>query len=359
MAKAKPAAELPEAVEVLDLSDSESLSPALEKMYSEMGVEENGQANVYVHKLLPDGREAKIWNGTPAEYDLQLLAKKFGSGDYRVKLYVQHSSGRFVQKANGVYPVMLEAGEDARLEAIRSGKVDVATGAAPALNPVDLARMIAEAVRAAMPAPVAAPANNLGMLKEVAEIVRTLAPQPSTAPQINPLEMLRFAAEISRDRDSDRDPLDRGVNATGTDVFIKLIDRFAPLFANALGQQQAQPGQPALPSPNQNAAEVQRQPENDPMDALKRGLAFLVMQAQAGNDPDTYVSVVLDNVPEEDLTKFLANPAPLDYLAAINPDVRKTPAISQWFSDLLAEVKAELEAPEESPAPVDGKTPPA
>lgn len=324
-----------------DMYSFAELNPALEKMYAEMGVEGDGQANVYVTKLMQDGREAKIWNGQPTDYDLMTIARKFGSGDYRVKLYVQHESGRFVMKANTIIPVMLEAGEDARIEALRTGQSVSASGA-PVVSAADIARAVAEAVKAVMPVPVAA-GSNLGMLKEVAEIVRTLAPQPTTTitPQFNPFDMMKIMAEMLRDSRSD-DPLDRGVNATSTDVFLRLIDKFAPMFTEVLSKNGAavaalpapsghQPAQPATP-----AQPVQNPTEQEAMNGMKMGLAFLVTQAAADSDPATYAEVVLDSVPDEAITMFLQNPKPLEYLAQFDPRVMQ---YAQWFTDLIAAVK--------------------
>lgn len=357
----KPASGEPAALDLAEMYSFADLNPALEKLYSEMGVEGEGQSNVYISKVMQDGREAKIWNGQPADYDLMATARKFGSGDYRVKVYVQHESGRFVMRGNTVFPVMLEAGEDARIEALRSGQATQQQTTA-ALDPVNLARMISEAVKAVLPAPVAQPANNLGMLKEVAEIVRTLAPQQQlpVAPQFNPVDMLRMMADVMRSTREDDEPIARGVNATGTDVFLRLIDRFAPMFAQTL---QNGAGSSALPAPGSNGSGQPIPPQNQPvqpeiskaeqdaMNGMKMGLAFLIGQAAADNDPETYADVVLDSVPEESIAEFLKHPQPIEYLAQFDPRVKQH---AQWFNTLIEAVKTTMTDTGAQGNPVDG-----
>lgn len=336
---AKPKKEVaPQPEDSLIIETGEQIDDALSAMLAEAGDIE-AKAHVYI---VDDktGEDAKIWSGPPADYDLDALAKRHGSGRYRLKVYVKTDAGNFGLRINRVFPYRLSADEDARLRAIRSGEISpsVPQGA------FSLETIVA-AIKAALPAPAAPAANNLGMLKEVAEIVRTLAPQPSlVAPQpaFNPLEVFRIAAQMT----SEREPIERGVNASGTDVFLRLIDRFGPIFERVL-QTQGQPGQPsALPAPGatpsaeaSGAQPSQPSPENEAVLKLKMGLGFLVMQAQAGNEPETYADVVLDNVPEEDLKKFLASPDPVGYLAGIVPDIAKH---RPWFDKLIAEVRGAL-----------------
>lgn len=330
------------------------LSDALSRLYAENGISEiEAKAHVYIVNA-ETGRDEKIWDGVPEDYNLSELAKKHGSGDYRLMVYVKTDAGNFGRKINRVQTYRLSPEEDARLRSIRKGELVPTQQQSQGVTAETIAQAVAAALKAIMPAPVA-PANNLGMLKEVAEIVRTLAPQPvlSTQPQFNPMEVFRLAADFARDRNRDDDePIKRGVNASGTDVFMRLIDRFGPMFAQSIQQN----GNAVLATPVASASEktdtVATSPEAEAMIKLKMGIAFLVMQANAGNDPTTYADVVLDNVPQEDLMKFVNSADPVAYLANINSDVSKH---AQWFKDLLEEVKAELNAPEGDAAGVDAE----
>lgn len=335
---AKPKKEpAPQPDDSLIIETGEQIDDALSAMLAEAGDIE-AKAHVY---LIDEktGEDAKIWSGPPADYDLDVLAKRHGSGRYRLKVYVKTDAGNFGLRINRVFPYRLSAEEDARLRAIRSGEMAPPGQAQAPFNPESLVTAIVAGIRAAIPAP-AAPANNLGMLKEVAEIVRTLAPQPmvQAQPAFNPIDIFRAASELA----ADRDPIERGVNASGTDIFMRLIDRFGPAFERAMQlPPQGALAAPAAPVGAQSAPTPPQQPspENEAVIKLRMGLSFLVAQAEAGNEPETYADVVLDNVPEEDLKKFLANPDPVGYLANLVPEIAKHRA---WFDKLIAEVREAL-----------------
>src|SRR6266481_1741400 len=80
--------------------NGESLNPALETLYAELGISGEGEAVVFVSQLDADkkGAEAQVWRGSPDDYDLEAIARTFGSGNYRVKVYVRGPTGHRAQR---------------------------------------------------------------------------------------------------------------------------------------------------------------------------------------------------------------------------------------------------------------------
>ncbi len=311
-----------------------------------------GDAVVHVHKLNVEGKDVRIWKGAPGQFDLELLAKKFGSGDYRVMLYSRVDSGQIVRRSNHIIPMLLSAEEDARIRALRDGRA-MDQGS----NGFTL-EMLTAAIKAAIPQPQVnvAAQNPLGLIKEVGEIVRSLQPQaPAASQNVSAADLLGIVVAMLKDRagggNDDDEPIRRGANAGGMDLLMRLVDKFAdPLKAAMQGNAVQQNGAAAqaLPSPavaaaTQSGAESAVPPGGDDMSRLKAGLAFLVMQATRGADAELYADVILDNVPEDELRPLIENPAWLDTLAVFDPGVKKH---AKWFENLKAAVAAELNASE-------------
>jgi len=312
-----------------------------EQLFSEVGAAPT-DAVVHVYKVKADGEEPKVWRGPPGNFDLEAIAKSFGTGKYRVVLYSRTAAGNLGRKINKVIPYLLKPEEDARLLAIREGRAESGAQVA-ALTPESIASAVASAIKAAMPAPVAQQ-NPLGLIREVGEILSPLLRAQVQAPQgISPLDMLRAMADIMKTAQAESpDPIERGVNAGGYDLLLRLIDKFAPALMQAT---QGQPiaGQPALAAPAPSAPTAEEQE----MFRLKLGLQFLVAQAESKNEAATYADVILDNVPEDELKKMLERADWLDALAHFEPKVKQHAA---WFDKLKAEILATLAEPPEDEA---------
>lgn len=338
--------------------DADALNESLSKLYGELGIGDNGESNVYVYKFVENGKEARIWEGSPDDYDLNKLSRRFGSGDYRVKVYVRGDSGRFVLRGNKVFCMLLDPIEEVKAQQIVSG-APVAV-AAPAFDPMAIANAITTAIAAAMPKP-APQVDPLQQMAQLAGIMKTM--MPNQAPQQSPMDMLgvmRMTIEMMNLAKGERDPIESGVNATTTDVFMKMIDKFGAPIAGLLAQQTT-PGMAALPAPpttgeappvpfpsgtttaetatitpevSQPAQPPQTPEQEQQMLAqmrLKAGLGFLCMQAKADNDPGTYAEMAIDNVPPDALKTICESPNYLDELAKFEPDVKNH---AQWFADL-------------------------
>lgn len=354
----KPAPAAADAVEVVEVIDTgDELQSALNELYAHADAAPT-EALAHVYYIDADGEEAKIWKGEISEYDLDSLARQHGSGKYRLRVYVKTEAGNFGQKLDKVFPYRLPAEVDARLRAIRKGEIQpqAAQGGAPALTAEQIGLAVAAAIKAALP--VQAPINQLGMLQEVAQIVRTLHVAPTvnnTQPAVNPMEMLRLGVELARGNSGgDDDAPPRSGKTTAYDLLARMVDRFAPAFIQAA--QQSQGGNGAAPAQIADSTTVQAagdkmSAENEAIVRLRAGLDFLIMQAQADNDPETYAGMVMDNIPEADLIRFINGADPIAYLANVHPGVRQH---EKWFKDLLQIVKEEMTAPPDQGGEVDG-----
>lgn len=331
---------------------AESLNPSLQALYEEMGVNENGDAVVHVSLLDGDGKgnEASIWRGDPDSYDLEALAKKFGSGQYRVRIYVKTLEGKRVHKANKVFFWKLSPEDEQKRFA------PVATE-----KPVDIGAAVAEAMRGILPAlqtVQAPPVDQMQMMRNTIELMKVMQPQ-NTAPPIDQMTVMRQTIEMMnsmRPEPSD-EPIARGGNAGTNDLILAMINRFGPLFAGALSQNMGQPAQAAIAVADNAVGEyvaplqiqqnvqpqqdIQPQPESADMNAvvtmqLKAGIGWIISQCNAGGLPETYAEVVIDTIPPESLKQLLAEPDTFAWLANIEPKVREH---EEWFKSLLTEVK--------------------
>ncbi len=330
--------------------NADALNPALESLYAEMGMTEGFDATVHVSKLDVDGRgkESNVWRGDPDNYDLEQIAKSFGSGDYRVKIFVKIPTGQKVQKGNKVISWTLSPEDETKRTAPPVPIVQ------PSLSPEAITKMITDGIGASMANIVPmlrqseAPAvDPMAMLTQVMTLAKLMTP-PAAVP-VDPLDQMRKMAEITALMNEGREPAATGKAGTN-DVIITMIDKFGPAFAAVLSNQQgAQPQQQM--QPQLNAPQPEEQDVNAIMQMkLKMGLAFLVQQCVAGGLPETYAEVVLDSVPEETIDVWTKDDAAIqntvNELSQLDPNVK---AHEVWFIALMKSCREMLTADPESP----------
>ncbi len=326
-------------LEALEEAEKPPVNEALETLYAEMEITGDLEsARVFVSKLNFDGanNEARVWEGDAEAYNLERIAKKFGTGQYRVKVYVRIPTGQRVQKASKVYGYKLSREDEERLNApvtqpSQSGGLTVA----------DVETMFARFAAQMQPAPVAQP-NPLAMMKELAEVMKVMTPAPA---QPGGMGQMRDMIEIVQLMRESSDPIERGVNASTSDVLLKMVEKFGPLMAGALQMQQpqnmAQAPAPQLQAPPQeNPAPISQEDEMSKLQEaqLKMGLGYLVTMAEHAAPPETYAAVILDYAPEENLNQLLAIPGgPIEALARLEPRVKNHVA---WFEQVFVELRA-------------------
>jgi hypothetical protein len=335
-----------------DTFNGESLNTALQTLYEEMGVGEDGDAMVHISKLdtPTPGKESNVWKDTPDKYDLHQIAQTFGSGEYRVRVYVKGSTGHRVVKANKVFSWLLTPQEEQRLKNPPSTEAPITAQS--------IASIVAETVRNMMPQTQAPAIDPLMMMNTAIAMAKQLTPPPQ--PQIGILELLQMQKEMLAIKRESEPPPAREGGSNVNDVVIAMAETFGPTLAGLIARdkamqaaqaQQAQPVQqlpqpeplpmaePMTPLPDSN--NFTNEESTDDMNAmammkLKMGISFLISQAKAGNDVATYADMIFDNVPGDALVEILKQADPVQWLINIEPKVSEYRA---WFTLLLDECK--------------------
>lgn len=337
-----------------DTLSAETLNPALESLYAELGIGAAQQeATVHISLLDSDGKgtEANVWRGDPDDYDLESLAKRFGSGQYRVKLYVKIETGQKVLKANKIFAWKLSRDEEAALLAPLTVPIQQMQ-----MQPQQDIAAIVSAVMAQM-RPVET-VNPMVQLKELAEVMQAMQPKhaPAAVDQMgmmrNTIELISMAKEMAGGGG--------GGETNSNDLLMAAMKNFAPVFTQVIGQKVAQDAQQAqqaqqLPQavpPAQLPGAVPVAPiteEQKEMNLkLVSGLSFLCMMAKNGAAHETYAEMVLDNVPPDTLESLMANPDPVAFLGNFHADVLNHRA---WFEAVIAECRTILSDATEESAP--------
>lgn len=142
--------------------------------------------------------------------------------------------------------------------------------------------------------------------------------------------------------------IDIGIGGEKESGWGDLAEKFLPLATMALTPQPALA--PRMMRANPQARPVQRpqpqphthQQEKNPMNLMvKMGVAQLVNAASKNSDPANYAGMIVDNVTEDVLKQFFAQPN-LDVLKSVNPNVGK---FEPWFLELGEHVKAIIGLP--------------
>lgn len=343
-------------VSIDEYENGQMLSPALDAAYAQLGISEDGaDATIYVSLIdAKTQKEARIWDGPVEDWDMKAIAQKFGSGDYRVKLYTRIPTGQKVQQQNKIITWQLSAEDDARLKLLRENPQALQNAGTmqPQAQGITKDDLIA-AIKAATPQQPAGPS-----ITEIMTLVTGLmaamnkpAAPVATTPAVNPMDMVKLiigAMNDSRARSSEDDDTPRRGTTNANDIWLKLIDRFAPLFGQVLQNGVAVQQTGALPAPAPAGVETAAiagappandtiQPEGEDMNAvqkaqLRMGLRFLVAQAEQNLDVQTYAEVALDSIGDEAARVFLAQSDPIAGLIEIEPEVGNH---RKWFGDLL------------------------
>lgn len=323
-----------------EMYDGDTLTTALDALCQDLGIEGDAQAEVHISKLdgLTKGEEANVKRCSPEEYDLHATAMEYGSGKYRIRVYVRVQTGQRVLKGNKVISWLLSPTEErertARLEGEKTSnyvtKDDLET---------ILSRVIAQ-VKVNAPPPV----DQMALIKTVLEMSAAFRQPEPAQPAVNPLDYLKIGIELAGKAATNEKPEISEVGSNQNDVFITMMEQFGPTFAAVMQERMKNPAQAApalLPAPAtapaQEKTEIDQQSvEEAGMEQMKMGLAFLVMQAQAGNPVETYAELIIDNVPEDTLQVLITSPDPVTELAKVDPNIDQ---FREWFTELIDSVK--------------------
>lgn len=325
--------DVPEAQDIED----ESLGRVLE----ELRADTSSEASVKVYRVVKDSRKTPFcFSCAPSAFTLDLVAQKYGGGDYLIRIYWRDPD-------TGVFGV-----RRAVYQTIEEPRDGVAPGtpapAAPALaGSNELAELRAELRAIATRNPMDDMKGMLGMMALMRE---AMGGAPQTAAPVDPLETLeRMLGVQSRLKELTGSGDGK---KSDTEVFAETATAFIPVLQDALK------GVQVIKAPNAEqmvlAAPGDMVTQNaEPQNELQELLARLLKRAVAGKDNFAlYADDVLDTIPENELAAFykmLHEKTWFEQLAMAAPAIRP---YRPWFENLYAELmlaEKELFPPEKPP----------
>jgi hypothetical protein len=320
-----------------ELLDAESLNPALEQIYAELGGEAHTRVTVYVYKAIAEtGKEPQVWKGPPDDYDLMAIAKRFGSGDYRVKIYAPTERGNPAMKTNQVVPILLDPAEDARIEATRRGDAPLSTGA-PAMTEARMAEMIAAAIAKNQPA--APTVDPMAMMQSVVGMVKQMLPAQA-APQSGGgfQEVLSAATSLlslTRQLGGGNDDIPRKGEKVdlGGAFGLKGLALLEKMVEGHLSKGTAPVQQPANSAVNAETELTAEQLEE--LETLRFALKQAVKSAKAGEPAEQFAEMAYDHVSTEIIAGLYSDPKWFETIVANVPDAA---SYRPWFEKLRSEL---------------------
>lgn len=356
----KPAAKSDESEQLtpLDLEDvysAEPLNAALSGLYAEMGIEGELQSFVTVHKVLPgSGKEARVFKDAPDKYDLDQIAKRFGTGEYVVRVYVQRESGSFVCRGSKVFHMMLDAGEDAALQAIREGRATAVS--APAPQGVGITEILAILERSQsnmlqlltpiLQGAAGSKQNTLQELKGLAETFNMMPGKGGAA--TDPMQLFGMFQKFMELTNSLKPEKPLSEDEIGPNAI--MMKGLEMLLETVKGAKNAQPaalagmpdasaiaapaGHSVLPPPVLPAQPLPANEDEEMKLFLKMQLSMMLRAAANDSDVETYAALVFEQAPD-DVMEQLQGPDWFAKLVELEP---KCAAFQIWFGKLRERV---------------------
>lgn len=353
MAKRAPQQEQVTQTEAIDLSGLETgaeLNPALQAIYAEMGQDEFGKIKVYIYKLEEEsGKEPRVWEGPPGDYDLMAVARRFGSGDYRVKLYVPHDSGRIVIGGNQIFPILLDPAEDAKIVALRNGQLNPAQPAVQAVQPQITADTIALAITTALKSAMPAPVDPLEQMTKLAGVMQKLMPAPVVAPTGNSfMETLAAARSLMELTKGFAPPVDaEGRADVKGQAMLRGVDVLTRMFEKSLEQAKPNPNavqaeKSVTVAPLENAQSQEIAPELsaeqlEELEMLRLQIKMVNREAKANSDVDKLVEDFYDELPDAIFDLIVLEPKWFEVLCTNVPECAK---YKEWYEKMRTAIIA-------------------
>jgi hypothetical protein len=332
-----------------ELSDFSEGSPdvALETALMQIGQDTENCARVIIYRIIKEaGKPVEEWlhETTPADFSeggLAWIAREWGSGTYRVRIFIPGENGF---RSNKV--IRLAAPKETGIQAAQAAQSAGISELAGVM--MTGFQKLGEMIATGQQKPAATEED---MLRKMAMYKELFAPAHQ-APQANPLESMSSMMEMFKQGME----LGRmgGGEPSSMDALMKGLEVFGPIAQQIASKpQQAAPIQHPtihqIEAKEKLTAATSEEPDvNVRAMMLKQALSFLVAQARKDAEPYTYANVVMDQLDDNELSALINRPDWLDWLAGVNPEV-KAPGIVEWFQKLRDEIKGLLtESPEES-----------
>lgn len=309
-----------ESAELLEqIYNAESLNPALETIKAELNITGDADETVYVSKLNGDdaGNEMTCWKGDPDAYDLEQIAKRFGSGQYRVMVYMKIPSGHKVRKFNKVIGWILSAEDEARRKSATVAPV-VANQESSGLVSV-LQEMMKDqrAANERMLAAISQRPDPMQGLTQLAGLLKSIMPAQAAPAAPGMMEVLTAAKTIIDIGKSTAPSVPEGAGLEGV-ALSKGLDLVGKMFERATTQPAAA-APAALPNPDAAQAELSED-EQEQLDMLKLYLRLANVAAKRGTKPDDFANEHYESIPDETLAQLATDPNWFAALVNLIPD---------------------------------------
>lgn len=306
-------------------------------------------SRITVYRVVKNQPQSYVFECDPASFSLDDLRDKYNGGEFR--LYVSKDGRLFKNMRVVVEPKQMPHVD--HMAPASTGMSDVLAVMRDGF--AAQASAMREAMAAAKPAPSPFSMMDIpAIITAIAGAVTALRPPspPVVAESTGKaIDMFMQGLQLARELREDAGPQDSSIGGMLRDVLK------SPIVAAAVqsATQPASPQAPRLPNPavaTSQPAQVSHakpaapqptpQPENQ---VLAYYLGFLVGKAKSGADASLYAELVLDNVPDAQLTPMLQRgDALIDDLIATHPPVAEH---REWFVALLKEINELLEAGED------------
>ena len=350
MARSKTVIPQPDAEEgdvVEQYYDAESLNPALEQLYVELGITGEADTTVHVSKVDADGRgnDANIWKGDPDQYDLETLAKKFGSGQYRVMVYVKLTTGQKVRKVNKTIAWLLSPDDEAKRVAALTAPQPLAA-MQPQQPQVDFAAMLREMgamfqntilqLQQAKPAEV----NPLSTLQGIKELAAVITPAQQM-PREDSFEKTMRGVELFMGLQNKLTPeklTTEDGDLSMPAVIMAAVREFKSMRGAAPG---AAPNAPAPANvPALTDEQAAQQQEFDEMNiVLRYQLKQANKAAAAGEDAAEYANSIYSVIPD-DVLQMIATDA--NWFAELCKVAPECAAHTPWYMQIAEQIKRNM-----------------
>jgi len=337
--------EIEEPEQMQDYIDYETLNPALEQIKADLNITGEADVDCHVSKLNADGNglEAKVWTGDPDSFDLEGIAKTYGSGQYRIMVYMKIPSGHKVRKLNKVQAWLLSPADEAKVEAakhppeVRPGDNTAALAGVMAQGFQQLGELIVKA--SAKP-----DVDPLQQMQALAGIMRTMMPAavPAAPPGPGFMELLNMVKTFNDVAGiGAKSALPEGADSS-TALMMAGMDMFKPVIAKAMEQKAGQPATPtqpqaALPAPEAQPVET----ESEEFMLFKLQLKAANKAAASGADAADFADTIFAILPDPVLQGMAFDPAWFDYLVKAVPDCAAHKAWYEQVRNALVEIAVE------------------
>ena len=318
-----------------DLIDADTLRPVILQTRARMGIPDAAQSQIYVYRINADGEghDARVWEGTdPDSFNLKSIALKFGSGGYRIAVYMPDDAGISAIRINNIQHILLTAEEQAKVNAAHEAAKNPAPAAhgggdfqgAVQTMMAGFQSTVAQILDAHKAAP---PPDPFAMVERLAGVMKAMAPAPvaqTADPMSNIKSTLELIALLKGAAGGD------GMSAS-EQLLMKAADSFLPAVAAGLsGKQSNAPaagaaGAAALPAPVMT--EQIDEEENDMKVMAQLKFQAFKMQLKAANKAAArgvkaadYADTIYDAFEDDDIRGLATEAAWFDLMCNAVPE---------------------------------------